>query len=159
MCACSLAASHCCGAAGKPVQAAEWGRGSRRSRDPMQGVLGCLMQPHWQNDGGCWRLPIVWPTDCLRRQDLVAVRVDMMHSFPAGLKGIYQGGAGQHEAPAAHSGSCKVKLCITRLLVLHIAVYSSGCKMVTQFYSPPARTLTAVTRVLWVDLPITTKHC
>lgn len=104
----------------------------------MQGVLLCLLQPRRKNDDGCWRLPIVWQTDCLWMQDWVGVQVDTMGSFPAGLKGIYQGGGGRHEAPAAHCGSCKVKLCMTRLVVLHITVDSSGCKTVTLFYSPQA---------------------
>ena len=100
----------------------------------MQGVLGCLMQLHWQSGDSCLQLPIAWQTDCLWMQNWVGVQVDRMGPFPkAGSKGICQGGGDQHEAPAAHPGSCKVKLCMTRLMLLHITLHGSGYKTVALF--------------------------
>lgn len=86
-------------------------------------------------------------------QNWVGVQVDTMEFFLAGLKEIYQGEAGRHEAPVAHCGSCKVKLCMTRLVVLHITVNSSVYKTIALFCCHQ-RTLTAATRELWADLPL-----
>lgn len=135
ICACSLAASHCCGFAARPGQPAGRGGASKRSSSLAQGVLGCSMHPSQRgNVDSCLCLPVVWQRDCLWMQSWVGVPVDTTSSLlTAGLKGTCQEGGGRHGAPVAHPGSCKPKPCMTRLVVLHITVRTSACNTVVLF--------------------------